>query len=72
MVDGDMCQLAERSKDEGRWLLFGRSYNDATALEAAPKVKEVALMHRVPSCLFTGCSIPTTLRYTLITRKLFR
>jgi len=41
-----MRQLAEKLKDEQSLLVFGRGYNFATALEAALKVKEVALMHR--------------------------
>lgn len=45
-VDEEMQQLAKHLRDEGSLLLFGRGYNYATALEAALKVKEVALMHR--------------------------
>lgn len=41
-----MRQLAEKLKKEHSLLVFGRGYNFATALEAALKVKEVALMHR--------------------------
>ena len=41
-----MRQLAAKLKDEQSLLVFGRGYNFATALEAALKVKEVALMHR--------------------------
>jgi len=44
-LDSDICSLAERLKDEASLLVFGRGYNYATALEAALKVKEVALMH---------------------------
>ena len=63
-LDGQMRELAERLKGEQSLLVFGRGYNFATALEAALKVKEVALMHRcaVPRCaalctLCTLCSI---------------
>lgn len=45
LLDADMRQLAERLQGESSLLLFGRGYNYATALEAALKVKEVALMH---------------------------
>lgn len=45
-VDEEMQQLAKHLRHEGSLLLFGRGYNYATALEAALKVKEVALMHR--------------------------
>ncbi len=45
-VDEEMKQLAKHLQHEGSLLLFGRGYNYATALEAALKVKEVALMHR--------------------------
>ena len=41
-----MKELARRLMNDGSLLLFGRGYNYATALEAALKVKEVALMHR--------------------------
>jgi len=44
-VDEEMQQLARHLRDENSLLLFGRGYNYATALEAALKVKEVALMH---------------------------
>ncbi|GAB4823479.1 hypothetical protein N2152v2_010525 [Parachlorella kessleri] len=44
-LDGYMRQLAEKLKEEQSLLVFGRGYNFATALEAALKVKEVALMH---------------------------
>lgn len=44
-----MQQLARHLRDENSLLLFGRGYNYATALEAALKVKEVALMHRYPT-----------------------
>ena len=45
-LDDDMKALAKHLQHEGSLLLFGRGYNYATALEAALKVKEVALMHR--------------------------
>ncbi len=45
-LDEDMQQLAKHLQHEGSLLIFGRGYNYATALEAALKVKEVALMHR--------------------------
>jgi hypothetical protein len=41
-----MCRLAQKLVHEQSLLVFGRGYNYATALEAALKVKEVALMHR--------------------------
>ena len=41
-----MRQLASRLAEEQSLLVFGRGNNYATALEAALKVKEVALMHR--------------------------
>ena len=44
-----MKVLAQNLVNEGSLLLFGRGYNYATALEAALKVKEVALMHRYHS-----------------------
>jgi glucosamine--fructose-6-phosphate aminotransferase (isomerizing) len=44
-LDGEMCALAAKLKGEQSLLVFGRGYNYATALEAALKVKEVALMH---------------------------
>jgi glucosamine--fructose-6-phosphate aminotransferase (isomerizing) len=44
-LDDDMRQLAVHLQHEGSLLIFGRGYNYATALEAALKVKEVALMH---------------------------
>lgn len=44
-LDGDMRELARDLRDETSLLVFGRGYNYATALEAALKVKEVALMH---------------------------
>lgn len=53
LLDKDMRQLAEELKDEDSLLLFGRGYNYATALEAALKVKEVALMHRCSSATCT-------------------
>ena len=46
LLDGKMKELARHLVNEGSLLLFGRGYNYATALEAALKVKEVALMHR--------------------------
>lgn len=45
LLDGRMRELAMQLKDEQSLLVFGRGYNFATALEAALKVKEVALMH---------------------------
>lgn len=45
MLDGAMRELAERLRDSHSLLFFGRGYNYATALEAALKVKEVALIH---------------------------
>ena len=44
-LDGAMRELARDLRDETSLLVFGRGYNYATALEAALKVKEVALMH---------------------------
>lgn len=44
-LDGAMRELAASLVDESSLLVFGRGYNYATALEAALKVKEVALMH---------------------------
>ncbi|EIE25165.1 isomerising glucosamine-fructose-6-phosphate aminotransferase [Coccomyxa subellipsoidea C-169] len=44
-LDAEMLSLAEQLKEEQSLLVFGRGYNYATALEAALKVKEVALMH---------------------------
>ena len=44
-LDADMRELARDLRDETSLLVFGRGYNYATALEAALKVKEVALMH---------------------------
>jgi hypothetical protein len=41
-----MKHLAKHLQHEGSLLIFGRGYNYATALEAALKVKEVAIMHR--------------------------
>jgi glucosamine--fructose-6-phosphate aminotransferase (isomerizing) len=46
LLDEQMKELARRLMNDGSLLLFGRGYNYATALEAALKVKEVALMHR--------------------------
>ena len=45
-LDEDMKHLAKHLQHEGSLLIFGRGYNYATALEAALKVKEVAIMHR--------------------------
>jgi glucosamine--fructose-6-phosphate aminotransferase (isomerizing) len=45
-LDGEMRGLAARLAAQQSLLVFGRGYNYATALEAALKVKEVALMHR--------------------------
>lgn len=44
-LDGQMCKLAEHLRDEPSMLVFGRGHNYATALEAALKIKEVALIH---------------------------
>lgn len=44
-LDKQMLALAEKLRHEHSLLLFGRGYNYATTLEAALKVKEVALMH---------------------------
>ena len=44
-LDGAIIDLAERLKDEGSLLIFGRGANYATAVEGALKVKEVSLMH---------------------------
>mmetsp|Transcript_5302 Transcript_5302/g.14779 ORF Transcript_5302/g.14779 Transcript_5302/m.14779 type:complete len:713 (-) Transcript_5302:38-2176(-) len=44
-LDSEMVELAKELKGENSLLLFGRGNNYATALEAALKVKEVALMH---------------------------
>jgi len=44
-LDAQMRQLAEELKDTNSLLFFGRGHNYATALEAALKVKEVALIH---------------------------
>jgi glucosamine--fructose-6-phosphate aminotransferase (isomerizing) len=44
-LDAQMAALAGDLKDQQSLLVFGRGYNYATALEAALKVKEVALMH---------------------------
>jgi glutamine---fructose-6-phosphate transaminase (isomerizing) len=49
-LDEDMQQLAKHLQHEGSLLIFGRGYNYATALEAALKVKEVAIMHRSEVC----------------------
>lgn len=45
LLDGALKQLAQLLKDRQSLLFFGRGYNYATALEAALKVKEVALIH---------------------------
>lgn len=45
LLDESMKQLAMQLKDEHSLLFFARGYNYATALEAALKVKEVALIH---------------------------
>jgi glucosamine--fructose-6-phosphate aminotransferase (isomerizing) len=44
-LDEDLKKLAEELKDAHSLMFFGRGYNYATALEAALKVKEVALIH---------------------------
>ncbi|KAK7243229.1 hypothetical protein RIF29_38020 [Crotalaria pallida] len=44
-LDHEMKDLAQLLIAEQSLLVFGRSYNYATALEGALKVKEVALMH---------------------------
>eukprot|EP00884_Botryococcus_braunii_P005254 jgi/Botrbrau1/1472/Bobra.178_3s0029.1 len=44
-LDSDIRALAEELQSESSLLVFGRGYNYATALEAALKVKEVAIMH---------------------------
>ncbi|KIY97122.1 glucosamine--fructose-6-phosphateaminotransferase (isomerizing) [Monoraphidium neglectum] len=44
-LDDDMKKLAEQMKDAQSLIFFGRGYNYSTALEAALKVKEVALIH---------------------------
>lgn len=44
-LDGRMRELAMQLQHEQSLLFFGRGYNHATALEAALKVKEVALIH---------------------------
>ncbi|KAL4452541.1 hypothetical protein ABPG75_008203 [Micractinium tetrahymenae] len=44
-LDLEMRRLAGTLEGEQSLLVFGRGYNYATALEAALKVKEVALMH---------------------------
>jgi len=44
-LDSSILELAKDLKDETSLLLFGRGNNYATAVEAALKVKEVALMH---------------------------
>ena len=42
---GVVCQLAHGQIEERSLLVFGRSYNYATAMETALKVKEVTLIH---------------------------
>lgn len=49
-----MKEIAQHLVNEGSLLLFGRGYNYATALEAALKVKEIALMHRYRSHILIG------------------
>ena len=44
-LDGAMRALAAQLKDARDLIFFGRGYNYSTALEAALKVKEVALIH---------------------------
>jgi glucosamine--fructose-6-phosphate aminotransferase (isomerizing) len=44
-LDDAMRELAKELVNEQSLLVFGRGYNYATAMEAALKVKEVALMH---------------------------
>ena len=44
-LDGQMRELAASLKDAGSLLFFARGNNYATALEAALKAKEVALVH---------------------------
>jgi glucosamine--fructose-6-phosphate aminotransferase (isomerizing) len=44
-LDGDIKRLAGELQDVSSLMFFGRGYNYATALEAALKVKEVALIH---------------------------
>ena len=45
LLDSNMKALAQELVHEQSLLVFGRGWNYATALEAALKVKEVALMH---------------------------
>ncbi|GLI68179.1 hypothetical protein VaNZ11_012521 [Volvox africanus] len=45
MLDSAMRDLAEHLRSVNSLLFFGRGYNYATVLEAALKVKEVALIH---------------------------
>ncbi|EFJ45967.1 hypothetical protein VOLCADRAFT_105759 [Volvox carteri f. nagariensis] len=45
MLDSAMRELAEQLRSVNSLLFFGRGYNYATVLEAALKVKEVALIH---------------------------
>lgn len=45
MLDAAMKELAEFLRDEHSLMFFARGYNYATALEAALKAKEVALIH---------------------------
>lgn len=44
-LDSEIKELAQELKDENSLLVFGRGAGYATALEAALKVKEVALLH---------------------------
>lgn len=45
MLDSAMKELAMELKDEHSLMFFARGYNYSTALEAALKIKEVALIH---------------------------
>ncbi|GMH45196.1 hypothetical protein BSKO_13153 [Bryopsis sp. KO-2023] len=45
LLDMAMQQLAQNLKNTNSLLFFGRGYNYSTSLEAALKVKEVALIH---------------------------
>lgn len=45
MLDSAMRELASQLQTEHSMLFFGRGHNYATAMEAALKVKEVALIH---------------------------
>ena len=44
-INGEMLSLAKDIVDEPSMLVFGRGYQYATCLEAALKIKEVALVH---------------------------